>query len=200
MIVFHVDVMLAKRKMSLTELSERLAHERPAQKMTPVMAEDDGVLRIVQFWGATPLAAEEWKQDCPIKLDLRPFEDARYRDLKLPIEIWGSADIKGNVNGSVKAGDGVNCGDVNGSAHAGDNINCGNVNGSASAEGSIECRDINGSATAKEGDIHCDSIVNKGRGEIRVECETLRVKRKLVDCAVKCKQIVHESGASDDGE
>ena len=196
----------------------------------PAGIQDDGVLRIVQFWGATPLAAEEWKQDCPIKLDLRPFEDARYRDLKLPIEVWGSADIKGNVNGSVKAGDGVNCGDVNGSvkagdgincgdvngsahagdgincgdvngsAHAGDNINCGNVNGSASAEGSIECRDINGSATAKEGDIHCDSIVNKGRGEIRVECETLRVKGKLVDCAVKCKQIVHESGASDDGE
>lgn len=32
----------------LTELSERLAHERPAQKMTPVMAEDDGVLRITR--------------------------------------------------------------------------------------------------------------------------------------------------------
>lgn len=27
------------------DMSERLADERPAQRMTPVMAEDDGILR-----------------------------------------------------------------------------------------------------------------------------------------------------------
>ena len=30
------------------DMSERLADERPAQRMTPVMAEDDGVLRITR--------------------------------------------------------------------------------------------------------------------------------------------------------
>lgn len=32
----------------LMDMSERLADERPAQRMTPVMAEDDGVLRITR--------------------------------------------------------------------------------------------------------------------------------------------------------
>lgn len=57
----------------------------------------------------------------------------------------------GPVCGSVTAGDWVQCGDVGGNIRAGDWIRCGNVGGSARAGDWIQCSAIHGEASAADG-------------------------------------------------
>lgn len=147
---------------------------------------DDGVLRIVQYKGSRMLSKDTYDPNLRIKLliDKNTFPD----NTTVNAEIWGSADIQGDINGNVnagdsvncnnvnggvnagdgvncgnvsggvKAGDGVNCGNVSGGVHAGDSINCGYIDGSVSAGGDITCNEIQGDVQNCEGDIHCQNI------------------------------------------
>lgn len=148
---------------------------------------NDNILRIVQYKGNQMLSKNTYDKNKRIMLEVKD-------DLN-QVEIWGSADIKGdiggnvivgngmncgnvkgnvavgdglncgNVGGKITAGDGVNCGNVEGDIAAGDGVNCGNINGNVSASDSIRCANIEGDIIRCEGDIHCSHIA----GEVHCE-------------------------------
>ncbi len=68
-----------------------------------------------------------------------------------------SIHVEGDVNGSVHAGDGVNCGNVGGSLTAGDGVNCGNITGTVTVGDSINCGNVGGSVTAGDS-VNCGNI------------------------------------------
>lgn len=139
---------------------------------------DDDKYRVVQCIGSKVISHEEYDSEKKIKL-LIPSSS----DKKFDLEVWGSADIDGDINGSVNAGGGVNCGGVDGyvEANGGVNcggiggflksnggVNCGNVGGDADCQGSLNCGNIKGNATAQkikckrvEGNINCDKVIIK---------------------------------------
>ena len=85
--------------------------------------------------------------------------DEEFRKLKngLQVEIWGNADVEGDINGSVDAGGSVSCQNVNGSADAGGAINCEEIYGSVDAGGAINCEEIYGSVDAG-GSVSCEEV------------------------------------------
>ena len=139
---------------------------------------DDDKYRVVQCIGSKVISHEEYDSEKKIKL-LIPSSS----DKKFDLEVWGSADIDGDINGRVNAGGGVNCGGVGGyvEANGGVNcggiggflksnggVNCGNVGGDADCQGSLNCGNIKGNATAQkikckrvEGNINCDKVIIK---------------------------------------
>lgn len=152
---------------------------------------DDDVLRIVQYRGKTLLRKDTYDPNIriPLSLTCEPKSKKFFHNktsvfisdsntASAPVEIWGSADIfgdlngpanigasvtcSGDINGTVNTGMNVECsGDINGSANAGQNITCnGDINGDASAGGSITCSgDINGDASADAG-LSCGGDIN----------------------------------------
>lgn len=149
---------------------------------------DDGVLRVVQFLGRRCLSREVWRQGQHIPLNVEHLSPQQVWN----VEIWGSAEIKGNVGGDVNAGDGVNCGsvggDVNpgdgvncgpvgGDVNAGDGVNCGPVGGSVHAGGSVTCGDIGGHVEAGE-NIECNEIRHAGH----IRCKTLLCPKGHIHC------------------
>ncbi len=123
---------------------------------------DDGMLRIVQCKGNVVLRKDRYdpNQKIPLFFDREILEK---QNKEVQLEIWGSAEIEGDICGSVSAGGGVDCGNVGDSISAGGGVNCGNVGDSISAGGGVNCGDVQGNV-ACENDIHCHNI--KGN----VEC------------------------------
>ncbi|MDE7280416.1 MAG: helix-turn-helix domain-containing protein, partial [Ruminiclostridium sp.] len=74
---------------------------------------DDGMYRVVQCVGKRVIGADEWDEEKKIPLLIPDDPKA-----KINMEIWGSADIEGDIDGSVKAGKVINCGGVDGSVEA----------------------------------------------------------------------------------
>jgi len=75
----------------------------------------------------------------------------------LQVEIWGDANVQGDINGSVDAGASVNCQNVNGSADAGGSVNCEEINGCVDAGGSVNCGEVNGAVSAG-GFVQCGNV------------------------------------------
>ena len=63
----------------------------------------------------------------------------------------------GAVGGNVRAGDGVRCEVVGGNVQAGDSVHCGNVGGSVRAGDSVSCGDVQGDVHAHDS-VHCQSV------------------------------------------
>ncbi|MCM1523607.1 MAG: helix-turn-helix domain-containing protein [Ruminococcus sp.] len=123
--------------------------ERQRKELLP----DDGVLRIVFALGGRILTAEEYKKDCPIKAVFPPAAEQP----ALSVEVHGSLSVEGDINGSVTAGDGVNCGNVGGDVSAGDGVNCGNVGGDVSAGDGVNCGSAGGDVSAGDS-VNCGSV------------------------------------------
>lgn len=85
--------------------------------------------------------------------------DEEFQKLKngLQVEIWGNADVEGDINGSVDAGGSVNCQNVNGSVDAGGAVNCEEINGSVDAGGAVNCEEVNGAVSAG-GTVQCEEV------------------------------------------
>lgn len=130
---------------------------------------DDDVLRIVQYRGKTLLRKDTYDPNIriPLSVDCRnqtkSFRNKIFISIKdtdttsIPIEIWGSADIFGNLEGSASVGASLTCaGDIGGDASAVGSISCdGDIGGNASAGGGLACGgDIGGDASAG-GDLSC---------------------------------------------
>ncbi len=124
---------------------------------------DENTLYIVQYKGSRLLT--ESLYDPSIRIRIKA-EDT----MNGPVEIWGSADIRGDISGDVHAGDGVNCGNVGGDVQAGDGVICANVGRNVNAGDGIQCGNIGGDIISCDGDIYCHTI--KG--------------------SVHCTQIVHD--------
>lgn len=75
----------------------------------------------------------------------------------LQVEIWGNANVEGNINGSVDAGGSIDCKEIYGSVDAGGSIDCQEINGCADAGGSIDCQEINGAVSAG-GSVQCGNV------------------------------------------
>ncbi len=104
---------------------------------------DDDIIRVVQLRGRRILSTDEASEQNFIRLSVEnPNIDA------VNVEIYGSAQILGNVSGSVTADDDVTCGNIGGSVTAGDNVTCGNIDGSVTAGDSVTCNEIHGSVNA----------------------------------------------------
>lgn len=102
---------------------------------------DDDTLRIVQVRGQTVLTQHTYDPALYIPVQIG-------EDNALTLEIWGSADIKGHVGGSVTAGGSVDCAHINGSVTAGCDVDCATVNGAVTAGCNVDCATVNGSVTA----------------------------------------------------
>jgi len=138
----------------------------------PTEIPHDNVIRIMQFKGMRLLTKDTYQEGVTIPLKLE--QD----DRTVHMEIWGNADIKGNVSGGVNAGKGVNCGNINGDVNpgggvncgnvrgdvnSGGGVNCGNVTGEINAGGRINCGDIDGNIESCAGEVHCGAV----KGDIK---------------------------------
>ncbi len=171
---------------------------------------DDDVLYIVQVRNGSVLDKDKWSRDSTIKLSLENTKE------KLDVQIWGSAEIKGdvsgsvdagegvscqnvggrvnagcgvscgNVGGAVNAGDGISCGNVGGAVNAGDSVICGNVGGSVNAGDGLNCGNISGSVST-DGDIHCGEITDAGK----ISCCTLYAKGSIKCVGLECGGDIH---------
>lgn len=112
--------------------------------------EDDGVLRIVQFRGRTLLQRDTYSPETEISLALDGAEFVR-------IEVWGSVNIKGDVNGDVSSNVSATCGDVSGDITANGAVTCGEVGGDVTANGGVTCGEVGGDITAG-GSVSCQTV------------------------------------------
>ena len=85
---------------------------------------DDGKLRILQCCGKKVLTQDEY--DASLKI---PLQIENCQTPGLAIEIWGSAEIDGDITGDVGAGGDIVCGNIGGDAAAAQSITCGNIIG-----------------------------------------------------------------------
>ena len=141
---------------------------------------DDDKLYIVQVRNGKILDRNKWDCNSRIKLAVDSFEGT------LNAEIWGNADIKGDVGGNVNAGNGVACQNVGGSVNAGNGVACGNVGGEINAGGNVNCGDVNGSVCAGS-NIRCGEISDCER----LSCETLYAKGSIKCGLIKCGGDIH---------
>lgn len=171
---------------------------------------DDDKLYIVQVRNGKILDRENWDRDKPIKLSVESFEGT------LNAEIWGSADIEGDIGGNVNAGSGVACRNVGGSVNAGDSVACGNVGGNINAGDGVACGNVGGEINCGDsvncgnavGEINAGYDVNCGNisgsvsannsihcGEIydseRISCETLYAKGSIKCGLIECSGDIH---------
>ena len=114
---------------------------------------DDNVLRIVQFKGRKLLRQDNY--DPQIKIPLY-IEDGDLEDVDT-VEIWGNANIEGDINGSVNAGGGVNCGNVGDYVEAGGGVNCGCVGDYVEARGGVNCGPV-GDYVEAGGGVNCGPV------------------------------------------
>lgn len=131
---------------------------------------DDNTLRAVLYIGRR---LQHHKNLGMRHLNNMSMVEFRYDGPAVNVESEFSVVCTGQVNGSVKAGDGVECGMVCGSVTAGDGVRCGNVGGNVSAGDSVHCGDIGGNVSAGDG-IRCNAIhgeVVSAGGGIRVVLE-----------------------------
>ncbi|MCH5279403.1 MAG: helix-turn-helix domain-containing protein [Christensenellaceae bacterium] len=139
---------------------------------------DDNVLRVVLFNGNKMVRMSEYDPKIRIPIELCCDRNG------IKLEIWGNADIKGNIDGDVSAGAAVNCGDIigdvnacgsinsgyiHGDVTAGGSIDCDDIYGDLRAGGSVECGDVDGDMTAG-GNVNCGNVGGDVRGGGSVEC------------------------------
>lgn len=146
---------------------------------------EDEVLRVVQCRGRTVLTCETYDPARRLPLEIRREDYEGDAAPLIHVEIWGSADIKGNVSGGVHAGDGVNCGNVTGGVNAGDGVNCGNVSGGVNAGDGVNCGNVSGS-------INCGDGINCGNVEGNIEsCGGDIHCHRIEGDILHCEGVVH---------
>lgn len=114
---------------------------------------DDGKLRILQCLGQTVLTQNEYDPLTRIPL---MFGDAP-KNTAIGVEVWGSADIAGDVAGDIGAGGNISCGNIGGDAAAAQGITCGNVGGELTAGAFVNCGNVDGDVTAGDS-VTCGNI------------------------------------------
>lgn len=124
---------------------------------------DDGVLRVLQYRGRTLLRRDNCtpKEYIPLAADVCARKE---KGFTLKIEIWGSADINGDITGDIRAGSTVNCKNIDGNLTADGDVNCLNIGGDLDTDGDVNCLNIRGDVNC-EGDLHCKTITGEAHCE-----------------------------------
>jgi len=125
--------------------------EKPQKDRAFLSFQDDDILRIVQFIGTRLLKAEDWYEGKTIQLALNPELDC------INLEVWGDAQIDGEIGGNLEAGGSVKCDTVGGNISAGNSVQCDAVGGNASAGNTVSCDSVGGNVSAG-GNVRCDSV------------------------------------------
>ncbi len=81
-----------------------------------------------------------------------------------------SVEVKGDVSGSISAGENVSCGDVDGSVDAGQGVKCGDVGRDVNAGTSVNCSDVGGDVRAG-GSMRCSDVGGSVCAGGNVSCE-----------------------------
>lgn len=146
---------------------------------------DDDKLRIVQCIGNRVIDKKEFVSNAKKnKFTLIIPENG---EKVINLEIWGDADIEGNVSGFVDAGAGVNCGDVGTYVDAGGCVNCGAVGGYVNAGGGVNCGSVEGYADAG-GAVNCINVKGNVSAGDSVHCKDVDGDVSAGD-DVTCTQI-----------
>lgn len=129
------------------------------QKLEKIELPDDGKVRIFQCIGNRVITQNELKgipeEEMPmIQLSL---ETVQMSEGNLHIEIWGSAQIRGSIQGDVSAGTSVSCEGVQGDVNAGGSVSCVSVAGNTNAGGSVSCDTVAGNVYAG-GSVTCAGV------------------------------------------
>ena len=124
---------------------------------------NDGKLYIVQILNSEILDSEEWDRDKYIDLAAERFEGT------LSVEIWGNANIKGDVSGGLHAGGNAACKNVNGGLHAGGDIACKNIGGGICAGNAVYCGDVVGNVSSGN-EVNCGDVVGNVSSGNEVNC------------------------------
>ena len=144
---------------------------------------DDGVLRIVQYKGRKIMQQKEYSPDLEIPLAWGE-KDCAAQEVR--VEIWGSANIRGNVQGNVEAGAHIVCADVRGDVSANGSVQCRDIDGDVSANGCISCQQIDGDVDANGG-VSCTDV----QGDI---CSSGSVTCQTVGGDIEAGRDIHISG------
>ncbi len=136
------------------------------QRLEKIELPDDGKVRIFQCIGNRVITQNELegksKKDVPV-IPLAIEADQMSKG-SLCIEIWGSAQIEGFIQGDVSAETSVACEGVQGEINAGGSVTCEGVQGDVNAGGSVTCADVAGDVNAG-GSVTCADVagdVNAG--------------------------------------
>lgn len=124
---------------------------------------DDGALRVVQFVGTTPFSWRE-SDGSAIPLEIQAAGLSRF-----DVYVYGNADIKGDIAGSVTAEGDVSCQSVEGNITAEGDVSAVSVGGNITADGDVSCCNVEGNVTA-EGDVSCNNVGRSVTAEGDVEC------------------------------
>ena len=135
------------------------------QRLEKIELPDDGKIRIFQCIGNRVITQNELegksKKDVPV-IPLAIETDQMPKG-NLCIEIWGSAQIEGFIQGDVSAGTSVTCEGVQGDINAGGSVTCESVQGDVNAGGSVTCESVQGDVNAG-GSVTCEGV----QGDINV--------------------------------
>ncbi|MBR6791108.1 MAG: helix-turn-helix domain-containing protein [Oscillospiraceae bacterium] len=154
---------------------------------------DDGILRVVQFMGGVMLSAEDAKAGEAVKLSLNEaaaLTESTGKQIVIPVEVHGSANIQGTVNGDVKAENDISCDTVNGSAAAGRDLHCRVIGGNAAANGNIEAEQVSGRSfgNVEEEEFERSSMKDRELDAERFEREAERIARRA-ELREKCGDL-----------
>jgi transcriptional regulator with XRE-family HTH domain len=142
---------------------------------------NDNILRIVQYKGNQMLSKNTYDPNIRIMLEIKDNNISQ-------VEIWGSADIKGDIGGNVNAGDGINCGNIGLSANAGDGINCGNIGGEVTAGDGVNCGNVEGKVTAGDG-VNCGNIIGNVIAGDSIKCANIEGDVHQCEGDIHCTHI-----------
>ena len=146
---------------------------------------EDDILRIVQFKGNRLLGTDLWEKDKAVKLII---PDSISPDRELHVEIWGSANIQGDIQGYLESGGGVNCGNIGSYLESSQGVNCGNVGGYLEAGGGVNCGNIGQYVECSGGGVSCGNIGQYVECDGSIVCGDIKGN---VECAgdIKCNAI-----------
>lgn len=125
---------------------------------------NDNKMRIIQFYGNKMLDKSMWEAGKGINLKI---PEEAYCNLPLGglnVEIWGNAEITGDIRGYVECEGFVNCGNVGSYVESESFVNCNDIGSYLESEGYVNCGNIGGH-------VECGGSLNCGNVEGYVECE-----------------------------
>lgn len=129
------------------------------QRLGKIELPDDGKVRIFQCIGNRVITQNELEGKSQKDIPVIPLaiETNQMPKGNLCIEIWGSAQIEGFIQGDVSAGTSVTCEGVQGDVNAGGSVICANVAGDANTRGSVTCANVIGDVNAG-GSVTCAGV------------------------------------------
>ncbi len=144
---------------------------------------DDNVLRVVQYQGNKLIRRDNYNGNgkIPLCIDKSCTNGVN-------IQIWGSTEIEGDINGNVDCGNGLMCENVGGNVQCGDGVMCGNVGGNLQCGDGVNCGNVGGGITCADG-VNCGNVGGNITCNGNIECGN--IEGNIVNCVgeIHCLEI-----------